>query len=71
VSSMKPRVLSDGEIVGPDETFTWQVDGSLTERRRRRARRGRVWVAVAGMALALLILGIRTELFSSVAAGQW
>ena len=71
MSSMKPRVLIDGEIVGPDETFSWQVDGSIMERRRRRARRGGVWVAVAGVALALLILGARTELFSSVAAGQW
>jgi hypothetical protein len=69
MSSMTPRVLIDGEIVGPDETFTWQDDSSVTE--RRRARRGRVWVAVAGMALALLILGVRTEFSSSVAAGQW
>jgi hypothetical protein len=69
--SRNPRAPDDGEINSPVETFSWQEDGSVTERRRRRARRGRVWVAFAGVALALLILGARTELFGSLAAGKW
>jgi hypothetical protein len=68
--SGKPGVLDDGEIISPDETFTWQADSSVTERRMRRKRSG-VGVAVVGAMLVLLVLGIQTGLFSSWAATTW
>jgi hypothetical protein len=69
--SRKPRAPDGGEIISPVEIFTWQKDGSVTERRRRRARRGGVWVAFASVMLALLVLGARTGIFSSLAASTW
>jgi hypothetical protein len=68
--SGKPGVLDDGEIISPDEIFTWQADSSVTERRTRRKRSG-VGVAVVGGMLVLLVLGIQTGLFSSLAATTW
>jgi hypothetical protein len=68
--SGKPGVLDDDEIISPDETFTWQADSSVTERRLRRERSG-VGVAVVGAMLALLVLGIKTGLFGSLAATTW
>jgi hypothetical protein len=68
--SGKPYVLDAGEIVSPDETFNWQEDSSVAERRLRRERRV-VWVAVFGAMLVLLVLGTQTGLFSSLAATRW
>jgi hypothetical protein len=68
--SRKPRALDDGEITYPGESFAWEEDGSVTERRRRREHRGRAWAAFTGVALALLILGAQTGIFSSPAAGR-
>jgi hypothetical protein len=68
--SGKPGVLDDGEIISLNETFTWQADSSVTERRLRRERRA-VGVAVVGAMLALLVLGIQTGLFGSLAATTW
>jgi hypothetical protein len=65
MSSRKLRAPDDGEIISPLEIFTWQVDGSVKERRRRRARTSRVWVAFVSVMLVLLIIGSR------LAASTW
>jgi hypothetical protein len=54
MSSMKPRDLAQGEMVSPFETFSWQEDMSVTERRRE--RRNRAGIAIVGVTLAALVL---------------
>ena len=69
MSSRKLRDPAYGEIISPIEIFSWQEDGSVTERRRRRARG--LWFAFASVVLGLLIIGARTGMFSSLAGSTW
>jgi hypothetical protein len=71
--SRKPRAPDGGEIISPVETFGWQEDDSITERRRRHERRRLVWTICVGATLALLVLGNAVGiswLVTAVASGQ-
>jgi hypothetical protein len=70
--SRKPRAPDHHwEIVYPGEAFTWQEDGSVTERRRRERKR-RLWATCLGVALALIVLGnaVGISWLVSAAAGS-
>ena len=59
------------EIIYPGEAFTWQEDGSVTERRRRRKKQ--IWTTCIGATLALLVLGNAfgiSWLVNAVASGE-
>jgi hypothetical protein len=69
----KPRAPDDGEIISPVEIFTWEEDGSVTERRRRRLWKKQIWTTCVGATLALLVLGHAfgiSWLVSAVASGE-
>jgi hypothetical protein len=72
--SRKPRAPEHHwEIIYPGEASTWREDGSVTERRRRRERKRRVWATCIGLTLALLVLGNAfgiSWLFSAFAGGE-
>jgi hypothetical protein len=56
MSSMKPRDFANEELISSYEIFKWQVDGSVTERRRRLERRNRIGFTIIAVMLALLVL---------------
>lgn len=73
--SRKPRDDIYAEIVSPQETFSWNEDESVTERRRRRARTTRLFVLIGLASALVLLLALqgRSSQFGTVvhtAAGQ-
>lgn len=71
--SRKPRDDIYAEIVSPHETFSWNEDESITERRRRQAGRSRilVWICLAGaLLIIILVLQGRFVRFGAVPGGS-
>ena len=57
VSSSQQRHDVYAEIVSPVETFTWNVDATVTARRRRRANTLRMF-AVGGFLSAIVLVAV-------------
>jgi hypothetical protein len=57
VSSSQQRHDVYAEIVSPVETFTWNVDATVTARRRRRAIALRM-IAVGSFLSAIAVVGV-------------
>ena len=57
VSSSQQRHDVYAEIVSPVETFTWNVDATVTARRRRRANTLRM-IAVGSFFSAIALVGV-------------
>ena len=74
VSSSRQRHDVYAEIVSPVETFTWNVDATVTARRRRRAITLRMF-AVGSLLSAIAVVGVlhhaRIIAFGSMASAAY